>query len=253
MLSVVIPTIWKSPYVMDLLNFLEHTETVGEVILVDNDITKTKDLSHLTKVKHIQNPQNNFVNPSWNQGVKITTFDNLCIMNDDLIVPRKVFELCDTFLSPDINMIGLSPIVWNYIYDDVKYIKEPEHITLLFTPKRFFGYGCCFFIHKSNWVDLPENMKIQFGDDYLFFTSTKKNYVIDAFKVVGKISASMIDENLQMVDRDIFAPICKEDHSIFWNHINTNVINRNPVNEWDKLKLEELKLYSKKCYDNLYL
>ena len=50
MLSVIIPTIWKSPYVLDLLNYLENTDIVGEVILIDNDISKTKDLSHLRKL-----------------------------------------------------------------------------------------------------------------------------------------------------------------------------------------------------------
>ena len=112
MLSVIIPTIWKSPYVLDLLNYLENTDIVGEVILIDNDISKTKDLSHLRKLKHIQNTQNNFVNPSWNQGVSASSFDNLCIMNDDLIVPRKVFELCDTFISFKCfryNVCALSP------------------------------------------------------------------------------------------------------------------------------------------------
>jgi hypothetical protein len=252
MLSVIIPTIWKSPYVLDLLNYLENTDTIKEVILIDNDISKTGDLSNLKKIKYIQNKQNNYVNPSWNQGVSVATCDNLCVMNDDLIVPKKVFELCDSFLTPDINMIGLSPSVYDNIYDDIAYIKEPEHITLSFTPKRFFGYGCCFFIHKSNWMELPEDMMIQYGDDYIFYSSTKKNYVVSSFKIVGKISASMLDENLKIVNKEVIGKICQSDHSIFWDHIIKNVIDREPIDKWDDLKLEELKKYKTKSMGNLY-
>jgi hypothetical protein len=253
MLSVIIPTIWRSPYVLDLLNYLNETSIVGEIILIDNDITKSKDTSHIRKLKVIRNSKNNFVNPSWNQGVAVSSYDNLCIANDDLILPRKVLELADSFISPDINMVGLSPIVYDYIYDDINFIKEPDLITLQFTPKRLFGYGCCYFIHKDNWVDIPEDIKIQYGDDFLFYTSKKKNYILDGFKIVGKISASLLDENLEMVDRDILTPICSSDHSLFWEHIDNNVINRKPNDKWDLLKLDELKLYKEKSLGNKYL
>ena len=36
MLSVIIPTMWRSPYVLDLLEHLEGIECVGEVVLIDN-------------------------------------------------------------------------------------------------------------------------------------------------------------------------------------------------------------------------
>jgi hypothetical protein len=56
---------------------------VAEIILIDNDKTKTSDLSFL---KSILNSalHNLSVNPSWNMGVKIAKNELICFCNDDI-------------------------------------------------------------------------------------------------------------------------------------------------------------------------
>ena len=70
MISVIIPTIWRSPYAFELIRYLSSLDVIGDIVLIDNDISKNKDLTPFPKVNHIKNPQNEFVNPSWNKGVK---------------------------------------------------------------------------------------------------------------------------------------------------------------------------------------
>lgn len=254
MLSVIVPTLWRSPYVLDLLNYLEETDIVGEIILIDNNTDMSKDTSHIKKLKTIRNSKNNYVNPSWNQGVSISTYDNLCIANDDLIIPRKVLEMADSFISPDINMIGLSPGVYENIHDNIAHIKEPDYISIAFTSKRLFGYGCCYFIHKDNWVNIPDEIKIQYGDDFLFYMSEKKNYIMEGFKIIGKISASILDEKLKIIDKDIVSPIFQKDHDSFWEYIESNnILSRSSKDYYDDLKLQELKKYKERSVSNYYL
>ena len=252
MISVIIPTMWRSPYVLDLLRQLDTIDSIGEVILIDNEITKTPDLSGFSKLVHCKNTENNFVSPSWNQGFYISRHENLCFLNDDIIIPGNVFDLVDSFLSPRIGMVGLLSDVYENILGSIDDLGRADALRLTLATSRNFGYGCCIFMHRDNYKIIPDELRIQYGDDYLFYSCPKNNFVLDGFKIVGKLSGSLYDDRLQLIDRDHVSAVCTEDHEFFWNVAAKEILKRVPENDLDCLKLEALGRYEEKSKGNYY-
>lgn len=156
MFSVIIPTLWQSDYIWTTINRLEEHHLVGEIILIDNS-TEAKQLSG-DKVNYVYESKNTYVNPAWNKGVRMAKYDNICIANDDLAFNPNVLD----FVLPHINCGIIGQHVSNYD----KWVTE-------FNPSiekmegRDWAWGCLLFIHKSNWVDIPDDLLIACGDDYL--------------------------------------------------------------------------------------
>lgn len=252
MISVIIPTMWRSPYVVDLLTKLDGIDCVGEVILIDNQPSMSKDVSGLEKLVHIKNETNNYVSPSWNQGYNLSQYENLCFLNDDIIIPDNVFTLVDSFLGPRIGLVGLLSDVYESIVSDISQLGRAEGIRLSLCTNRNFGYGCCIFMHASNYREIPEELKIQYGDDFLFYSCTNNNFVLDGFHIVGKLSGTLYDENLKLIDHDHVSAICTADHNFFWEVVAPEILKRDPLDDLDKLKLEALARYEEKSKGNYY-
>lgn len=194
MFSVIIPTLWQSDWIWTSLKQLEEHPLVGEVILIDNS-SERKELNG-DKINHVYEGVNTYVNPAWNKGVSISKFDNLCITNDDLAFNTNLFD----FVLPHIR----KGIIGQHISNYDKWVTE-------FNPAieqmegRDWGWGCLFFIHKSNWVDIPADLLIACGDDYLI-----KNVRGGAWKISGnplqydQISITSIKSQFfQIQQRDI--------------------------------------------------
>jgi hypothetical protein len=252
MLSVIVPTMWRSPYVVDLLTQLNEVDSIGEVILIDNDHTKSVDLSHLEKVVHVKNPANNYVSPSWNQGYYLSKHENLCFLNDDIIIPKNLFELVDSFLGPNIGMVGLLSDVYENILPGKENLGRAEGVRLTLCTNRNFGYGCCIFMHRSNYKMIPEELKIQYGDDFLFYSCPKNSFVLDGFQIVGKLSGTLYDDNLQLINKEEVSAICTSDHNFFWEVCAKEILKRDPVDDLDSLKLEALARYEQQSKGNYY-
>lgn len=252
MFSVIIPTLWRSPFITGLVKQLNDLGEVGEIIIVDNDITKSIDFTNYSKVKFIKNETNNFVNPSWSQGVNIAQFEKLCIINDDVIVPDILFRVMDSFINKDMGMVGLSSEVFDNTLANVEQLNNGQSITITKCNRRNFGYGCCIFMHRDNFCSIPDGMKIQYGDDWIFYSNDKQNYVVSGFSIVGKLSASLLDENMNLRDPDIITKICTRDHEIFWEKVDELILNTYPIHEHHKKKLNALKAYRAKSRTNYY-
>lgn len=160
---------WKSELIWTSIKQLEEHPEVGEIILIDNS-SEQKELNG-EKICHIREGVNTYVNPAWNKGVRISKFDNLCIANDDLAFNPALFH----FVKPHIHKGVIGQNISNYD----KWITE-------FNPAiekmegRDWGWGCLFFIHKTNWVDIPNDLLIACGDDYLI-----KNVKGGGWKISG--------------------------------------------------------------------
>jgi hypothetical protein len=169
MFSVIIPTLWHSDYIYTTINRLEHHPLVGEIIIIDNS-SEGKEING-DKIKHVYEHTNTYVNPAWNKGVRISKYDNICIANDDLAFNPNLLD----FVLPHIHKGVIGQNISNYD----KWITE-------FNPAieqmegRDWGWGCLFFVHKSNWVDIPNDLLIACGDDYLL-----KNVKGGGWKVSG--------------------------------------------------------------------
>ena len=190
MLTVVVPTMWRYRPFVSFLNNLCKLEVIDEIIVINNDRDRTpwQDLRTTDKVRWVDQGCNLFVNPSWNLGVEMAQNPNVCIINDDVIVDFKLFILMDEFMTHNKLNIGLAGI----------HPGDPNFNQLPFTDGAIdlvgwrdewssstagmrFGLGTLFFVRKENWIPIPEEMKLYYGDDWAFETTKhngKDNYLI---------------------------------------------------------------------------
>lgn len=179
--SIVIPTMWRYTPFVNFLKELVDFHLVDEIILIDNDSSRTPTtddiLSH-EKIKYYNFGKNIFVNPAWNFGVSVSKNKHICILNDDVDFDLRLFSRVNKFLNNESGVLGLCPgrpefsqpgftngmidiVPWNGIHT--------------------FGFGCLMFIHKDTWIDIPNGLDIYFGDNWIFDTALarhKSNYLI---------------------------------------------------------------------------
>lgn len=204
MFSVVIPTIWSVPsYTLDLVNLLVDCKLIDDIIIIDNAVEKYCDdkIYHNDKITYVEMPRNIFVNPAWNLGVNLAKNEHVIISNDDLVIePTEILE----FLlreSKEWDVVGLSPDA----YEDT----TCDTIHLTDVTKRTYGWGCFMSVKKSKWVDIPSDMKIFYGDDFIIRTNDNVKNLELPFKVKNKMSASSSSfaKKFLKLDRDVFSRI----------------------------------------------
>ena len=103
MYSVIIPTMWKCDRLWITLEELSKHELVGEIILIDNS-ANSKILT-IPKLIHILEGKNTYVNPAWNKGVELSKYDKLLILNDDIWMDWKIFDILEPYVTEE-NEIG---------------------------------------------------------------------------------------------------------------------------------------------------
>lgn len=150
---------YANAYLNKLLYNLQQSDLVGEIIIIDNNwLSQEKANTDYSKVIIFSMPENIYVNQAWNIGVSIAKYDNICISNDDLSWDVN----CLSFILDNLDnkVIGMST---------ANYSKElPKgNFTLTKLDERVWGWGCCIFLNKSKWVDIPNDLKIACGDDWI--------------------------------------------------------------------------------------
>ena len=216
-LSVIIPTLQKRPeFLIQLTESLVKDDAVGEIIIIDNS-TKGFEFNN-EKVRVIVPKENLFVNPSWNLGAREAKFEYLGILNDDICIPEGFCSKILETITDDTGVIGTDG------YSMINKSYEPESITdnsfsLEETPFLTYNFGVMMFMHKSCYCEIPEDLKIFYGDDYLFKMNKKRkkhNYVIENLKMYhyGSLSSKS------------FSDLIKKDNSLFKKHT---------LSIWDRL------------------
>ena len=189
MYSIIIPTMWKCDLIpnkvrsfRDVLKELNEHPLVGEIILIDNTEIKNHIIS-LNKIIHIFEGKNTYVNPAWNKGVSLAKYDKLIILNDDIWFDWNVLDIMHEFVIEEVGVIGMDEQNYN--------IKESNGLAMISTQSRDGGFGCCMFMHKSNYKPITEEMLIWGGDDWLFVDNRsrgKQNYKLVGLAVGGELS-----------------------------------------------------------------
>jgi hypothetical protein len=191
------------------LHELSQNEEVGEIILIDNSGSKGP-LLELPKLRYIREEKNIYVNPAWNKGAHLAKYDKLCFLSDDVWFDWKHLKEISTWIREDIRMIGMSSD--NFEDCEIEEVKilpvEDNEITK--KPRRPDSYACCFFMHKKNWIDIPEELKIWCGDDWLFYLDEFSNYVLSGIRCQGFVSFTSDHHELQ----DDFDPIKNNDMAV---------------------------------------
>lgn len=217
--SVIIPTMLKCiDITRELIKNLEEEDAVGEIIIIDN--SKVLDITPLLgkitpKQVRVKYYENIYVNPSWNAGVKISRYDNIAILNDDILLPKNTLEILSWFDLNEVGVIGAyEPEIVelkDYTVDTI----EGVNIAPVYT--RWNGFGVCMIMHKSNYVYIPEEIKIWCGDDIIFHTNLKNGKVngMMNIKIKTRMSATSNDK--------IFDEIKNNDLAIYEKYYKNNL------------------------------
>ena len=189
--SVIIPTIWKSDYTIELLERYSKSDYVGEIILIDN--APTKDIV-MDKLIHIKEETNTYVNPAWNKGVKLSSYDNITISNDDIIFNvDEYFNYLNQALNIlDVGFIGSHS--QNYIEQENL---NPE-IEIYDNKTNQGGWGCLFSFNKSIWKPIPNGLKIWYGDNWIHATNPNI-FQLRGMNIITKMSTSSDLESVRDV------------------------------------------------------
>lgn len=208
--SVIIPSMWRCPELtLKQINVLEKNNFVNEIIIINNDKDRTplNELSKFKKIKLLDQETNIGVNPAWNLGVKEAKNELLCIMNDDIIYDDRIFEkLVDKLYS------GSGP--FGLINSDISLGQPPmtdKSINFIEYKNKqmcIHCFGQLFFIHKSDWIDIPSELIINFGDDFIFHTqlTKKKNkiHLIYNMDFYSPCSQTVSDKSISLISKDQF-------------------------------------------------
>jgi len=162
--SIIIPTMWRSDLIHRMLPVYEKSKFVGEIIIIDNDPLKTPNLSGFTKVRHYTNGENIYVNPAWNWGASLAKY-NLIIANDDIVV--DIDCVLKLILDSDFDVVGIR------LKTDGNGIRI-QQITAF--PAN--SYGC--FMYVKNYINIPEQLKIWYGDKILFYNNKKRGMLVNS-------------------------------------------------------------------------
>jgi len=166
-MSIVIPTMWKSIKLEILLNNLHNCDRIGEILIIDNDhISKNVNIDNYNKVVYVKMDQNIYVNPSWNLGVSKSNFEIVALLNDDILFDVNFFNQLSV---ADETIIGVSEQSYKDPSDTIFRLEE--------TDNRNWGFGCMIIFNKKYYVQIPEELKIWCGDDYLFRNFKNKSII----------------------------------------------------------------------------
>lgn len=218
MFSIVIPTMWRSQKIEKLLQDLNQSDFVNEIIIIDND-TKSKsiELSQFSKLRYFPQVSNIFVNPAWNLGVLYAQNELIAICNDDInfdvdSVLNQVLEN-----QNDLGVIGCR------LLDD----KNPNKKIKLNTYREksratvVHSFGVLMFVKKSKWIDIPNDLKIYYGDNWIMETQNP----VYSMTFNGRFD---IDRHATTKDKSLnIKSITSVDTTVWQNLILTGVI-KNP-------------------------
>ena len=194
--SVIIPTIWRSPYLRFLLMVLQKEERVDDIILIDNAPKDRKfDINNYSKVLLVEEETNTYVNPAWNKGVDLVKNEQIIICNDDLVADVAV--MLEAFQKIECDFLGLSHSSWTGKGFEEGKLHEGHCIGK--------GWGCLFTFKKKSWKPIPEDLKIYSGDRYLAQGSVTYQVDVPIVGSIGKSSKSREMESIRQLDMKTFA------------------------------------------------
>lgn len=200
MYAAVVPTLQRSPLLARLLDDLADHDLVDEILVVNN---AAEPLAHPSpKVRILSPGRNIYVNPAWNLGVAETTSPRLLIVNDDVVLPRRLLAAAGRRLDRGAGIIGPHKSCY-------RGGPTSSWLPLRFWPTwwRTWGFGSLMLMDRSSWVPIPDDLLIYFGDDYLLRQQTGTCYRFSGVRLATGMGATTSDQQ--------FTPIFHSDFATF--------------------------------------
>ncbi len=160
------------------------TALVREVVLVNNSARGVA-FAH-PKLRVLDQPENIFVNPAWNLGVSVATGRYVFVSNDDISIEPTFLGTVLSLARPGMGLIGPHPTC--YIDGTGQPPVGPPR--LVPTYARTWGFGSAMLFERERWVVIPEDLKIIYGDDYVFNRQRHRNYHLYGVPIVTEMSTS---------------------------------------------------------------
>lgn len=197
MYTVVVPTMWKvADQFVEFANKLCACDSVGELIIINNDNTKTPAGLDNPKIRMYDFGRNIYVNPAWNLGVEQAKYSHICIVNDDVVFDTAVFERLQDMLTADNGLFGLCPGV--DVFEQPPVTDKTIDI-VPWTGQHTYGFGCLFFFNKAVWQTIPQGLDIYFGDNWAFdlqLARGRQNYIIANMDFFTQFAATTKDQSI---------------------------------------------------------
>jgi len=205
--SVIIPTLWKSNRIHKLLFDLIKCQYVDEIILIDNAGKFFEYYEALDKVKLVQVEENIYVNPAWNLGIKIAKNDLIGLVNDDINFDTNVFGVIDENILDTFGIVGMGEGNYKEQIDET----IGPYLDVWKPGVNDWGWGCMILLNKKNWIDIPEDIKIWYGDNIIKDVNTSPKACLRNFKVETEMSTTS--------DETEWDEIKKKDYENFINYL----------------------------------
>jgi hypothetical protein len=195
MISVIMPTMFVPENTVNLIKKVTSHPLVSELILIDNT---ENDVIHITeeipKLVYIKEGKNTFVNPAWNKGASLSKEDKLMFLNDDIDTDFQIIDLIYEHITEGKGIIGLGEGCWRNKRGEFRLSPINEIVG---------GFACMFFIHKNSYREIPSELKVWYGDNFLIHKTGKQAWQIMNWQMGGDISRTVLKPE--------FRPVINED------------------------------------------
>jgi len=208
MVSFIIPTIYKSERLIQLLRSLDVHSLVSEILLIEDcPYTGMLDGYNFNKLTIVPFQERKFCNGGWNLGVSLSKSYYYALCSDDILFPTTVIDDVIHFykLRPKSGVIGMHPTQYN-IFSDKPLVygfveREIWHID--------GGWGALQFNHKDNIIPIPDDLKHWCGDTYNVYYSKYPcyNYFGEKFYTGNQEHGTSTNEKV--------LEICRNDQRVF--------------------------------------
>ncbi len=169
--TIVIPTLQKNKIILNMLiDSLDSDNSVDEIILIDNSLQGFEHKSG--KLQVITPEENLYVNPSWNLGVETARNQIIGLLNDDIIIPENFCRDVAAKITPEMGIVGMNGKRIEEIPENAS-IPPREEISLEPASYMDWYFGIVLFFYKSSYCKIPEDIKIVYGDSWIFTRSHK--------------------------------------------------------------------------------
>lgn len=165
--SAIIPTLYKSKRIFTLVEDLLNSEYVGEVILIDNTESLEPRIASHPKLNYINEGKNTGVNPAWNKGVRLAKNELLIIVNDDVNFDSSILKMLTPDVVQEAGVIGMDIKNWDGTFGRKFDYKGEPYLDVCRHEGITRGWACLMMLKKSMWIDIPEDLIIYFGDNWI--------------------------------------------------------------------------------------
>ncbi len=159
---------WRSEY---LPGMIDKYLSVGEVLIIDNSPQDAMPIN--PKAKIIYSGENIYVNAAWNMGYRKAKGEYLLLANDDIWIDNL-----EDVLNYLRNNLQPGQVAGPELEGELSLVARRD----IKDKTMFYDWGAFIFLHKSDYVPVPKDLKVLRGDNWLW--ACNEPYII--YGVRGK-------------------------------------------------------------------